>query len=263
MSRSGCRDEPAPVPAKRTLGPGSAGGPLARDPSPSAFTLIELLVVVAIIAILASLLLPALARAQGSARRSACVSNQRQLGLAWLMYLADHADRFPDRRDLKRSLPGGYMPWTTWPKSDPRAGWAAVVLGNGVPEGRVWACPAIAAGPLATALQAHQTGGTGTNAAPVVSYWMWRFDRPDDPVPLDDFWGKTVPEAVDQLREADNPTAGRPSGPTEVELVVDPYFPGTIAAVPEALRSWSAHLGGRNRLMLDGHVEHFKDRRMR
>lgn len=251
------------MPTKRPVGDGSAGGPPARNPSPSAFTLIELLVVVAIIALLASLLLPALARAQGSARRSACVSNERQLGLAWMMYLADHADRFPDRRDLKQSLPGGYMPWTTWPKSDPRAGWAAVVLGNGVPEGRVWDCPAMASGPLATATQAHQIGGTGTTAAPVVSYWMWRFDRSDDPVPLDDFWGKTVPEAVDQLREADNPTAGRPSGPTEVELVVDPYFPGTIAAVPEALRGWSAHLGGRNRLMLDGHVEHFKDRRTR
>ena len=128
---------------------------------------------------------------------------------------------------------------------------------------QVWACPAIASGPLAQAPQARQSGGDDTNSAPVVSYWMWRFDRPDDPVPLDDFWGKTVPEAIDQLREAENPTAGRPSGPTEVELVVDPYFPGTIAAVPEALRAWSAHLGGRNRLMLDGHVEHFKDRRTR
>ena len=90
------------MPAKRTPAHGSVGGPPARDPSPAAFTLIELLVVVAILAVLASLLLPALARAQGSARRSACVSNERQLGLAWMMYLADHADRFPDRRDLKQ-----------------------------------------------------------------------------------------------------------------------------------------------------------------
>jgi prepilin-type N-terminal cleavage/methylation domain-containing protein/prepilin-type processing-associated H-X9-DG protein len=229
----------------------------------SAFTLIELLVVIAIIAVLASLLLPALARAKGTARKSACVSNEHQLGLAWLLYLGDHADRFPDRRDLKQSLPGGYLPWTTWPKSDPRTGWAAVVLSNVVTARRIWDCPAISSGPLAQAAQVRQFGGDDTNSAPVVSYWMWRFDRPDDPVPLDNFWGKTASHAVSQLREANNPTAGVPSGPTEVELLVDPYFPNTIPALPDAIQGWSAHLGGRNRLMLDGHVEHFKDRRTR
>jgi len=61
----------------------------------TAFTLIELLVTVAIIAIIAGLVLPALAKAKSRGHAIVCVSNTRQLTLAWLLYTGDHDDRLP------------------------------------------------------------------------------------------------------------------------------------------------------------------------
>ena len=226
----------------------------------SAFTLIELLVVIAIIAILASMLLPALGRAKASSRSTLCRSNLRQIGLSWELYLGDHEDRFPDRRDLKTSLDGGFKPWSTWPRSDPRAGWAPGILGLESTAGGVWQCPSLQSRPALDLVQTRQAPSTNV---PPVRYWMWRFDRVDDPVAMDNFWGKRREQAFQDLQGANNPTVGIPQSLGDVELVVDVYFPGTAPGVEPAVAGMSAHAKGRNRAWLDGHVSWTRDDRLR
>jgi len=70
-------------------------GPCRTCPTEAPFTLIELLTVVAIVAILAGLLLPALASARNRARQTQCIGNLRQLGIAVTVYAGDSKDRLP------------------------------------------------------------------------------------------------------------------------------------------------------------------------
>jgi hypothetical protein len=215
----------------------------------------------AVIAVLAALLLPALSGAKRRSSGAVCRSNLRQMGLAWELYLGDHTERFPDRRDLKTALPGGYRPWTTWPPSDPRAGWAVTVLAGELPVAEVWRCPETRRPAWAKVGPVWQAASE-LPEAPRSSYWMWRFDRPDDPVPLDVFWGKSRSQAVLELAQAANPQVGSIQGPGDVELVTDVYFPATAPGVEEVRRGRAPHPGGRHRLFLDGRAVWLRDKRL-
>jgi prepilin-type N-terminal cleavage/methylation domain-containing protein/prepilin-type processing-associated H-X9-DG protein len=92
-----------------------------RRQSKRGFTLIELLVVIAIIAILAAILFPVFARAREKARQTSCLSNLKQIGLAFMMYVQDYDEMMPM---------AVYPDWQTY--WDTKVDWDGNMIGDGL-----------------------------------------------------------------------------------------------------------------------------------
>jgi prepilin-type N-terminal cleavage/methylation domain-containing protein/prepilin-type processing-associated H-X9-DG protein len=116
----------------------------------SAFTLIELLVVIAIIAILAAMLLPALSKAKDRALGVACLSNTRQIAIAFTIYAGDNKDFFPSPTSWRASSSiyknaHGLLAGTEWFNGTTPGNWTpnspAPMLANYLPNNLAWVCP--------------------------------------------------------------------------------------------------------------------------
>ena len=140
------------------------------------FTLIELLVVIAIIAILAAILFPVFQKVRENARRTSCLSNEKQLGLAFAQYTQDNDEKNPNGVNIY--APGGN-------------GWAGQVYAY-VKSINVYRCPDDSTGTLSNVSYAYNSNNTNPSGDPTVgvdSYIIAQYNSPAKTVLLAEVQG--------------------------------------------------------------------------
>ncbi|HOW67768.1 MAG TPA: type II secretion system protein [Candidatus Paceibacterota bacterium] len=219
-----------------------------------AFTLVELLVTIAVIAILASLLLPGLGRARNLAWRTACLSNLRQIGIGTAMYANEHQGRMPWIPDAELQLT---PPVNSSGKRYARMGSFMPVLNPYLGESKLWLSPPVKR--------------IKTNSWQTHFLSPWRENGQDRPGLG---WANYLSDKLAETNEAsarylrgrtpESCAALRGASTAEEEWLMSPFFERPWWAenhqawsVGESVPppgGWSAHHGGRNQLYLDLHA---------
>lgn len=220
-----------------------------------AFTLIELLVVIAIIAILAAILFPVFTQAKQSAKRTACLSNLKQIGAANALYLNDYDDRMP-------WIPDAWLQLTPPVNA---GGKTYAVMGSFMPLLHPYTKNVDIY--TSTAYPVHATSG-----------WQSHFSAPwaEEGVEMPD---KGRSNYISDLLAETNPNSSRftrgrsplsvcdakGTSISEQEWLMTPFFEAnwwsyaysgwTVGGSVPPEDGWSAHVGGRNQLYFDSHVK--------
>jgi len=220
------------------------------------FTLIELLVVIAIIAILAAILFPVFAQAREKARQTACLSNEKQIGMAFQMYAADYDDGLP-----------AWASWVIPPRTPetPDTYWQAKLqpyIKSGQPDANnntgVWQCPSLGVmGELEQRANGTIPYSYGYNFMVAYSNYggvtgaIKEYRYPFLP---------EMEEPASTVLVGESSTDGRIYPPYDFNYWLAKYGPGASATT---MRSYGReiperHAGGSNYVFADGHAKWYK-----